>query len=90
MKASMNAPTNAAMNVAMNAAGYLTHIAMEGETWDALAYRYYGDAARYVPIVDANPHVPLVAALPAGVRLIIPLLPAASTESSEALPPWMR
>lgn len=66
----------------------LTHITTEGERWDQLAWRYYGDAHRYLPIVQANPHVPITAALPAGLTLAIPLLePVATTED---LPPWMR
>jgi phage tail protein X len=66
----------------------LTHVTTEGERWDQLAWRYYGDAHRYQPIVDANPHVPISAALPAGLTLAIPLLePVAATED---LPPWMR
>ena len=53
-----------------------------------MAWRYYGDAHRYLPIVQANPHVPLTAALPAGLTLAIPMLePAAAAED---LPPWMR
>lgn len=66
----------------------LTHITTEGERWDQLAWRYYGDAHRYLPIVQANPHVPITAALAAGLTLAIPLLePVATTED---LPPWMR
>ena len=38
---------------------FIPHITTEGERWDQLAWRYYGDAHRYQPIVQANPHVPL-------------------------------
>lgn len=68
---------------------YLTHITTEGERWDSLAWRYYGDAHRYLPIIQANPHVPITAALPAGLSLSIPVLEQAAT-TSEDLPPWMR
>ncbi len=67
---------------------YIPHITIEGERWDQLAYRYYGSAHRYDPIIRANPHVPLFAALPAGLELRIPLLDIEAT--SEDLPPWMR
>lgn len=67
---------------------FLIHITTEGQRWDQLAWRYYGDAHRYLPIVQANPHVPLRAALPAGLTLAIPMLePQATTQD---LPPWMR
>lgn len=67
---------------------YLIHQTREGERWDQLAVIYYGSAYRYAPIVRANPHVPLTAALPAGLSLRIPVLEAEA--SSEDLPPWMR
>lgn len=67
---------------------FIPHITTEGERWDQLAWRYYGDAHRYLPIVQANPHVPLTGALPAGLTLAIPMLePVPATED---LPPWMR
>ncbi|MEZ1436980.1 hypothetical protein CMV24_14960 [Pseudomonas plecoglossicida] len=67
---------------------FIPHITTEGERWDQLAWRYYGDAHRYQPIVEANPHVPLDAALPAGLTLAIPMLDAET--ATEDLPPWMR
>jgi len=67
---------------------YLTYRTREGDTWDLLAYRYYGNAYRYPPIIAANPHVPISPVLPAGVLLTIPVL---TTEPvTQALPPWMR
>jgi len=70
---------------------FITHLTAEGETWDLLAWRYYGNAYRYPPIVAANPQVPLTPVLPAGITLNIPVL---ATEPNTAnrvnLPPWMR
>lgn len=67
---------------------FIPHVTTEGQRWDQLAWRYYGDAHRYLPIVQANPHVPLTAALPAGLTLAIPLLTPEPV--AEDLPPWMR
>lgn len=67
---------------------FLTHVTTEGERWDQLAWKYYGDAHRYPPIVEANPHVPITGALPAGLILAIPVLEP--VVSNEDLPPWMR
>lgn len=67
---------------------FLTHVTTEGERWDQLAWRYYGDAHRYLPIVEANGDVPITAALPAGLTLAIPMLEPVTT--TEDLPPWMR
>ena len=67
---------------------FLTHVTTEGERWDQLSWKYYGDAHRYPPIVEANPHVPITGALPAGLILAIPVLEPVM--SNEDLPPWMR
>jgi len=66
----------------------LTHLTIEGDTWDAIAQRYYGNAYRYPPIIAANPHVPITPVLPAGVLLTIPVL--APESSTQSLPPWMQ
>ena len=67
---------------------FITHVTTEGERWDQLAWRYYGDAHRYLPIVQANPHVPITAILPSGLTLAIPILEPMT--SAQDLPPWMR
>ena len=67
---------------------FIAHVTTEGERWDQLVWRYYGDAHRYLPIVQANPHVPISAILPAGLTLAIPVLQPLPT--TEDLPPWMR
>lgn len=66
---------------------YLTHITTEGERWDQLSMRYYGDAMQYERIVAANPHVPLTATLQSGLTLSIPVI--ALEDLSEELPPWL-
>jgi phage tail protein X len=65
---------------------YLTHITTEGERWDQLAARYYGDALSYEIIVAANPDVPLASTLPGGLALAIPVVERA--DLSDELPPW--
>jgi phage tail protein X len=72
------------MSVGVN----IRHITTEGERWDQLAYRYYGDATKYEPIVAANPDVPLMLVLPGGLELAIPVIEASSTIAAEELPPW--
>ncbi|HHR0444911.1 TPA: tail protein X [Pseudomonas aeruginosa] len=70
-------------------AEYITHTTREGERWDQLAARYYGNPYRYQPITRANPQVPLTGALQAGLALRIPVLDEQATVT-EDLPPWMR
>lgn len=68
---------------------YVEHVTAEGERWDLLAWRYYGDAHRYEPIIRANPGVPITPVLAGGQRLRIPVL-ADPAPAAAALPPWKR
>jgi phage tail protein X len=70
---------------------YITHITTDGERWDLLAWRYYGDPLDYERIIAANPDVPIIPVLPSGVMLNIPVIdtPAAELSTSEELPPWL-
>lgn len=67
----------------------LRHITKEGERWDQLAYRYYGDATAYERIVAANPGIPLTLVLPGALELVIPVIEASSTISALESPPWL-
>lgn len=67
---------------------YLEHITKDGERWDQLAWKYYGDALGYERIVASNPHVPLYPVLPSGLRMSIPVIER--TELVLDLPPWKR
>jgi phage tail protein X len=67
---------------------YLVHQTKDGDRWDLLAWHYYGDALRFEVIVVANPHVPIVPILDAGLQLAIPILVEEETVAAEDLPPW--
>ena len=67
---------------------FLTHISRDGERWDTLAARYYGNALDYERIVVANPHVPLNTILTAGLTLSIPVIE--QEDITKDLPPWLR
>lgn len=67
---------------------FLTHITTEGERWDQLAYRYYGDASLYEIIIAINKNVPISLTLRGGLRLAIPIIER--TDLNEDAPPWMK
>ena len=69
---------------------YLEHITREGERWDSLAWRYYGDAFAYGPLIEANPHLRITPRLPAGQMLLVPFIESDSNRLSQSLPPWKR
>jgi phage tail protein X len=62
----------------------------EGERWDTVAYKAYGDATQTYPIILANPGVLLNTRLEAGVVLMIPILSLNDNIAlpAEKLPPW--
>lgn len=71
--------------------GYIEHITGDGERWDLLAWKYYGDPHAYERIIVANPDVPIIPVLPQGVRVLIPVLDAPTTVSTPpaGMPPWV-
>jgi phage tail protein X len=72
---------------------YREHVTIEGERWDQISLRHYGEPFRYEPIIVANPEVAIVPILPSGLVLRIPLLDeAAESDVLDAadLPPWKR
>lgn len=69
---------------------YIEHITQEGERWDTIAYRYYGDAALLSPLAEANEHLQLLPVLPAGLPVRVPLVSDTEALATQDLPPWMR
>jgi phage tail protein X len=66
---------------------YLPYLTREGDRWDLIAYRLYGDVGRQDLIIAANPELAITPMLPAGVTLRVPILPD-DTPPPETLPPW--
>ena len=71
---------------------FISHITVAGERWDQLAWRYYGDATLFGPIIQSNPQIPIESVFEAGLMIGIPILmvnqavPGTPTD----LPPWRR
>ena len=63
-----------------------TYITIQGDAWDAIAYRLWGEERFFMDLVAANPeHLDMVI-FPAGVELRIP--PAPERVIRQELPPW--
>jgi phage tail protein X len=62
---------------------------VDGDRWDSVAYKAYGDASKGNLIIAANPYVKADAVLPGGLRLLIPVLEDEPQRTSN-LPPWKR
>lgn len=67
----------------------IQHHIKEGERWDLLAHRYYGDVGEISRLIDANPHIPFCEVLPMGQTLFVPVIAVKATSQAD-LPPWMQ
>lgn len=71
----------------------LLHQVVEGERWDTIAYHYYGSAAQYGRIIEANLHLDITPSLPTGAIVLIPILEQAASSDvlqADEVPPWKR
>lgn len=69
---------------------YIEHITLDGDRWDQIAHRYYGDASRITPLAEANEHLRLLPVLPGGLQVRVPILDDNDNIAPSELPPWMR
>ncbi len=69
----------------MNSTSYIT---TEGDAFDALALRFFGEETMAWHIMEVNPDYRDVLIFEAGVQLKIPVVEA--TDNLKALPPWRR
>jgi len=67
------------------------YIVKDGDRWDTIANKAYGDPLRFNQIIEANVATVISPLLVAGTRLIIPIEDEADIEiDSSDLPPWKR
>lgn len=68
---------------------HVIHTTVAGERWDNLAWKYYGDAYRVSPIIEANPDVEIMDEFTAGISIRVPILDAVVSRPP-GLPPWVQ
>jgi phage tail protein X len=66
------------------------YITIQGDRWDTIALKAYGDASQINPIIDANPSVAIVISFEGGVRLVVPIIEISASTDKSLLPPWKR
>lgn len=64
-----------------------TYITLQGDAWDAIAYRLWGEERFFMALVTANPEHLDVVIFEAGVRLKVPPMPERVVKTE--LPPWV-
>lgn len=69
----------------------LNYTVLQGERWDIIALKMYGNIAGIKTLIEANPQVPIDPILPDGSKLIIPIIEPTSTDiATSKLPPWKK
>ncbi len=66
------------------------YVAVQGDRWDTVAYKAYGNAGQINPIIDANPLLALVTSFEGGERLVVPIIEVSAETDNSLLPPWKR
>lgn len=70
---------------------FIEYITKEGDRWDNIAFAAFGKASRVDLLIDSNPQIPSDAALPGGLKMIVPVIERERAEVEAALlPPWKR
>lgn len=65
---------------------YKEYLSQDGDRWDLIAYKQYGDCFGYLSLIMANPHVAISPVIPVGTKIVVPILEDERIE--EGLPPW--
>ncbi|WP_066569602.1 tail protein X [Snodgrassella sp. CFCC 13594] len=68
----------------------LQYTTREGDRWDLIAHKYYGDATLIDGLIAANPHLPIAEQFAANLTVFVPVLTASPQNAQEDMPPWMR
>jgi len=65
----------------------MKYITKDGDRWDLIAYRLYGDPYVYDALLLYNPQYSHMPVLPAGIELTVPELEY-EEDITEVAPPW--
>lgn len=72
-------------------ASVIEYLVKDGDRWDSIAFKAYGDATKVAGIIEANKSVIISAVLVAGTKIVVPILEDGDIIiDSELLPPWKR
>lgn len=74
----------------LNGNKFRAYTTVEGDRWDTIALKAYGDASKFDPIIQSNYGVPLTAKFTGGLKIRIPVIASQEETNEENLPPWKR
>lgn len=64
-----------------------TYTTTQGDAWDSIAFKLYGDEKQMTALIDANPVHRETVIFSAGIDLVVPTV---KQLASSKLPPWKR
>jgi len=68
---------------------HIEYITTEGERWDNVAQKAYGNPGLFPIIIQANTDLPIVDRLAGGLLLRVPVIDEVEVKTDkELLPPW--
>ena len=67
----------------------LRYTTRQGDRWDLIAHKYYGDAMLISGLSAPNPHLPIAEQFGANLTVFVPVLEVKPT-NNEDMPPWLR
>ena len=67
----------------------LRHLTREGDRWDLIAWRYYGNPLEISRLIAANLHLPAAEQFAANLTVFVPVIPA-KPQTQADMPPWLR
>lgn len=70
--------------------GVLIYTTRDGDRWDTIAHKHYGNAFEINRLIAANPHLPIAEQFKSGLTVFVPVLRNKPNNTQEQLPPWMR
>ncbi|HFC8518904.1 TPA: tail protein X [Neisseria weaveri] len=68
----------------------LRYTTIDGDRWDLIAHKHYGNALMVDGLIAANPHLPLAEEFKSGLTVFVPILETKPKNSQADMPPWMR
>lgn len=69
---------------------FTQYTTIEGDRWDTVARKAYGDETAFKKIKEANPFIPSTVVFEGGVQLLVPIIENNTITKQEFLPPWKR
>lgn len=67
----------------------IRYITRDGDRWDLIAHKHYGNAFEIERLIAANPHLPLAEQFASGLTVFVPVVES-KPQSNADMPWWMQ